>query len=121
MPPDTLDTGLNPSAGRKPQTPSALDDYLKLQLGPASPTAAELLNGVDEEYARDGRLTISDDFSTVPPGMTPRMMSWWKAPKVEVPPAEGAWDPRALEAEAERLRRGDAPPSRKGRRRVRRY
>ncbi len=48
------------------------------------------------------------------------IMSWWNPPKAEVPPAESAWDKRVLEAEAERLRRGEPTPAR-SRTRRRRY
>lgn len=49
------------------------------------------------------------------------VMSWWKPPKVDVPPPESAWDKRVLQEESERLRRGLPPPGHRKKKPGRRY
>lgn len=49
------------------------------------------------------------------------VMSWWKNSNFEVPAEDSAWSKKVLEAEAERLRRGQDAPAKPRRRRRRQH
>lgn len=77
----------------------------------------------DEKHQKDDPDDTTADGADMMSALRYLVMSWWKGPTYETPPPKGAWDPRVLKEEAERLQRGELPPNyrRRSRRRVRRY
>lgn len=71
----------------------------------------------DEKQQKDDPDDATADGADMMAALRYLVMSWWSAASFEVPPPDGAWDKRVLEAESERLRRGEAPPARHSRRR----